>query len=378
MKSRVFCVALAVGLISVAVARGRAQEEFPYQIFDRYLEPLVEQIGMPGLTAVIIQGGKIAWSNNYGFADVENKIRPTIDTPYPVGGITQAVTGTLVGVCIDRFGLDINHDIREFAPTFPLADTTVRYVLSHASGGRFKYDPTLYAALTHVVESNQSVPNRCLSQTYRQAIATEVLDRIGMTRSVPGLDLARAEGAAAREQFDEATWNRYQAVLRDVAVPYRIDAKGHATRSEYPNYGLDASTGLVSTAYDLAQFEIALDNSHVVPVPLSSSTLDQMWSNTIVGITNNGLEQKLMMPTGLGWFVTKESGQTLVWSFGYIPDAGSALIVKLISPSTTLTPSKRLTLILLANSGGLAKGYDLENANVTSSPFVKVFLRLFI
>jgi hypothetical protein len=40
-------------------------------------------------------------------------------------------------------------------------------------------------------------------------------------------------------------------------------------------------------------------------------------------------------------------------------------------------PSKRLTLILLANSGGLAKGYDLENAHVTSSPFVKVFLRLF-
>jgi hypothetical protein len=41
-------------------------------------------------------------------------------------------------------------------------------------------------------------------------------------------------------------------------------------------------------------------------------------------------------------------------------------------------PRKKLTLIMLANSGGLAKGYDLENANVTSSPFVKVFLRLFI
>jgi hypothetical protein len=41
-------------------------------------------------------------------------------------------------------------------------------------------------------------------------------------------------------------------------------------------------------------------------------------------------------------------------------------------------PEKRMTLIMLANSGGLAKGYDLENASVTSSPFVKVFLRLFI
>ena len=45
---------------------------------------------------------------------------------------------------------------------------------------------------------------------------------------------------------------------------------------------------------------------------------------------------------------------------------------------TTTCVDKRLTLILLANSAGLVQGYDLENANVTSSPFVKVFLRLFI
>ena len=35
------------------------------------------------------------------------------------------------------------------------------------------------------------------------------------------------------------------------------------------------------------------------------------------------------MPTGLGWFVTTESGQRLVWTFGHIPDASSALIVKI-------------------------------------------------
>jgi CubicO group peptidase (beta-lactamase class C family) len=148
-------------------------------------------------------------------------------------------------------------------------------------------------------------------------------------------------------------------------VPDRIDARGRPSRSEYPSYGLDAAGGLVSTAYDLAQLEMALGN-RTVPVPLSFSTLNQMWSNQIFRINNIDLE----MPTGLGWFVTKESGQTLVWTFGHIQNASSALIVKM--------PSKQLTLILLANSGGLAQGYDLENANVTSSPFVKVFLRLFI
>jgi hypothetical protein len=41
-------------------------------------------------------------------------------------------------------------------------------------------------------------------------------------------------------------------------------------------------------------------------------------------------------------------------------------------------PDKKLTLILLANSGGLANGYNLEQGDATTSPFVKIFLRLFI
>lgn len=361
MKTRVFLLALALGIGVVAAAPGSAQDQFPYQIFERYLEPLVQQIGMPGLSAVIVQDGRIAWNKNYGYADVEKKIPAEIFTPYPVGGITQAMTGVLMGVCIDRFRINIDdQDIRNFTPSFPVANTSVRQVLAHATDGRFRYDPALYSALTGVVESKD-----CFNQTYRRTAAVEVLDRLALTRSVPGLDLARPEGDAARSLFDDATVKRYQAVLADVAVPYRIDAKGRAVRSEYPSYGLDASGGLVSTAYDLAQFEMALDRG----VPLSASTLDKMWSNASFTFPTPTAPTTIVMPTGLGWFVTTESGQRLVWTFGHIQDAASALIVKM--------PSKRLTLILLANSGGLAKGYDLENAHVTSSPFVKVFLRLF-
>jgi hypothetical protein len=41
-------------------------------------------------------------------------------------------------------------------------------------------------------------------------------------------------------------------------------------------------------------------------------------------------------------------------------------------------PRKNLTLILLSNSDGLTAGYNFEQGDVTTSPFVKVFLRLFI
>src|SRR4029434_3073294 len=113
MKFRLFILALAIGSLVVPGREGAAQEQFPYQIFDRYLGPLVQDIGMPGLSAVIVQGGadgargRIAWKGEYGYADLERKIPATIDTPYAVGGITQALTGVLMGVCIDRYGFDI-------------------------------------------------------------------------------------------------------------------------------------------------------------------------------------------------------------------------------------------------------------------------------
>jgi CubicO group peptidase (beta-lactamase class C family) len=101
MKFRIFCVALAIGTLIVPGRRGSAQEQFPFQIFERYLAPLAQQIGMPGLSAVIVQGSadgtrsRIAWKGEYGYADLERKIPATIDTPYAVGGVTQALTGVL-------------------------------------------------------------------------------------------------------------------------------------------------------------------------------------------------------------------------------------------------------------------------------------------
>jgi len=373
MAFRLFVVVLAVAAVLMTGRRGAAQEEFPFEIFGRYLESLVPQIGMPGVSAAIIQtpltGRPVIRKYNVGYADLERKIPARFDTPYPIGGVTQAVTGVLHGVCIDRFTsvFNIDNDIRSIVPAFPVAATSIRQVLSHSTDGRFRYDTALFSHLTQVVESPP-----CLDQPFRKAIASEVLDRIpgGMRRSVPGMDINRPEGAAARALFDDATVRRYQGVLTELAVPYRIDDRGRASRSDYTSFGLDATTGMVSTVEDLANFEIQLDRRD--GVPFSSSTIDKMWSNQSfdLPIGAGGSMVKVVMPTGLGWFVTVESNQTLVWTFGHIRDAASALIVKM--------PRKRLTLIMLANSGGLANGYNLENATVTSSPFVKVFLRLFI
>jgi CubicO group peptidase (beta-lactamase class C family) len=364
MKSRLFFAVLAIATLILPNGRGAAQD-FPYQVFERYVEPLAQQIGMPGLSAVIVRNNRIEWHRGYGFSDVETRTpADSLGTLYAIGGVTQAVTAALIGVCVDRFGFSIDGPIRGHVPTFP-HNVSIRHVLAHASESRFRYDATAYAALTRVVED-------CMQMPFRLATATEILDRpvqvlarAGqmMPSTVPGLDLDRPEAEAARQLFEPRVVSIYQSLLRRVAVPYRIDRNGRHTRSEYPSYGLDAASGLVATAYDLASFETALD----LGIPLSRSTLNQMWSNAVVV---DGPGNRINTPTGLGWFVQNASGETLVWTFGHIPDASSALILKM--------PRKNLTLIMLSNSGGLAAGYNFEQGDVTTSPFVKVFLRLFI
>ena len=361
MKQRLFLAALAIG--ALILLRGEpAAQELNYQIFGRYLEPLAQQIGMPGLSAVIVHNNIPVWDKGYGFADVEAKRPADRDTPYPIGGVSQAVTGVLAGICVDRHLLAVDEPIRTYVPAFP-NDARVRHLLAHASEGRFVYDPARFAQLTTVLD-------RCMGQPFRASLASEILTRLIMTRSVPGLDMR--DNAAARALFDTTRLARYDDVLRDIAVPYRIRA-GRYSRTEYAPSSVDAATGIIATAYDLAKFEGSLDDTEAIKdnIPIDSSTLATLWTRQTFDRQNfAGETESYTTPTGLGWFVQTASGVPLVWTYGYIPDTASALIVKM--------PTKHLTMILLSNSDGLAAGFNFERGDVTTSPFVKVFLRLFI
>ncbi|MGH9383069.1 MAG: serine hydrolase domain-containing protein [Vicinamibacterales bacterium] len=358
MKSRLSRIAAAVGLAVTLAWSGAAQPQFPqtlpYAIFERYVEALRQEGGIPGLSAAIIRNGQIGWIAGFGREDIGRAIPASPDTPYVIGGITQAISALLLGICVDRHLLEVDDPIRRWALTFPESAASVRNVLAHASEGaptgRFRYDPALYSALTHVVDA-------CSEKPYRQFLADEIIERFGLARSVPGIDITDASNVA-RQLFEPGRLSRFDDVVRRLAVPYRVDRFGSATASQYPSRSIDAATGMVASVYDLARLDAALD----VGVPVSLKTLNDMWSAASFGAGS--------LPTGLGWFVQTSFNERLVWQFGLLPDAGSGIWLRV--------PGKRLTLILLANSPGLATGLNLEQGDVTVSPFVKIFLRLFL
>ena len=316
-------------------------------LFERYLESLRQQSGIPGLSAAIVQDGRVIWDGGFGFQDVDGLVRATADTPYPLLDISQALSSTaLFERCLERHELELTDRVRRWNDKFGDDTTTVAQLLAHIASGSFRYDAGRFAALTTVIE-------QCSRGQFPRILADRILSRVGMTSSVPSHDLA--DETPTRRIFTNDERSRYDSILKRVAMPYKVDSRGRAARSEYARPTVSASTGLVTTVRDLAQFDRALDDNILV----HPDTRRQAWEPAASSL-----------PTGLGWFVQRYNGERIVWHFGVARDAYSALYVKV--------PGRNLTLILLANSDGLAAPYTLANGDITVSLFAQLFLKLFV
>lgn len=347
-------LAAVVGLVAGAAPPSVA-DDFVLLRFEQYLDSLREQAGIRGLSAAVSQDGRIAWERGFGLADVEGSVAARPDTPYPVGGLTQPLSATLILTCAERGRLDIEQPLGAGSASVPEPGARVRHVLSHTShnppGTSFKYDEARFAALTPVVD-------RCSERAFRDDLDLEVIRRLGLVDTVPGLNALDA-AAGATPPVDPAVVARWESVLRRLAKPYRVDARGRAAPSSYPSRNLDAASGLVSTVRDLLRFDVALDEG----VLLKPDTLALAWTNPLA-------PDGRPLPSGMGWFVQTYQGQKVLWHFGYLPDAGSALLIKV--------PARRLTMVLLANTDGLTAPFPLAAGDLTVSPFGRLFLRLFL
>jgi len=327
-------------------------------VLDSYLEAFRKQAGIPGLSAAVVRDGVIIWEKGYGYQNTASRIPATPDTPYLVGDLSGTVAAVLLLECSERRQLYLDDPIRKYGGELPEAGVTIGQVLSHTIPGLeepFSYSPERYAQLTAVMEHCGE------ARSYRKSVAM-LLDDAAMQDSVPGTDLWHSDTVLREGEFDGDTVDRYRRVLDRMAVPYKVDTRLRAERTELPPITMNASGGLVSTVRDLARLDARLDSNHI----LLQETLDAAWNPVVTpaGFVPAGF----VSPMGLGWFVQSHRGQRVVWHFGNIGNAYSSLLLKL--------PDQKITFILLANSDGLSASFQLPAGDVTKSLFATLFLRL--
>jgi CubicO group peptidase (beta-lactamase class C family) len=298
------------------------------------LEHLRQALLIPGLSVAIVQDGNILWAGGLGYRDEAAHLPATEHTRYPIASLTKSFTAVTAMQLVEHKRLNLE----DFARKFGLEDgprVRVRHYLSQMSevepGTRFLYNGDRYNRLTTILETASGKPLGALFEN-------EIFRPAGMSETTAG-----AAGSPDSR--------------KEIAQPYSVTSEGRITKLAYSPAPVEAASGIVSSAIDLAKFDAALDANTLLKPALKWD----MWAPAI--------SQLGPTPYGLGWFVETWRAQDLVWHYGQLPGY-SALFLKI--------PRKRLTLILLANSSTLSSPFPLQFGQVLFSPFASAFLRDFV
>jgi CubicO group peptidase (beta-lactamase class C family) len=359
MRRPLVLFTLAVSLSAGVVAR--AADDLVVSRFSDYLDALRIQAGIPGLAATLIRPGEPNWEGAYGKQDIDRAIPAQPFTAFELDSTTQLLSTAIILRCAEEGKLSLDDRIGQFSngdSPSPDAAATIRQVLSHTSSGAeglvFAYRPERLDSLAGPIA-------KCTGKPLRDAML-DLLERLIMMDSVPGLEVAQipaASAASVTPGIPAATLQRFTSTLERLATPYAVDSKGRPSQSQYVATSLTPASGLISTVRDLAQFDTALKRG----VLLLPESLAAAWTPPL---DQNGVR----LPHGLGWFVQSYNGERIIWQFGVSDNASSSMIITV--------PGRGITLILLANSQGLARPFSLAAGDAIVSPFARVFLSFFV
>ncbi len=337
--------------------------------FKQELIALRKQDKVLSLSVALVHDGEIVFAEGFGWQDHDAEEPTTKDTSYLVASITKTFTGaTLLAMDADDH-LDLDDPFTTLsdwdrrcewltnAKTIfsrgtledgtvvvpPRCDTPIslRQVLQHRVNGepgkRFLYNPIVFGRLSNWVEENTD-------RSWRDWMRHYVIDPAGLQNVAAGW--RDPHGSEA---------------LRNLAPPFRHapEQSDGLDPSALPNPELNASSGIIASAVDLANYSIALDDERILPAALR----EQMW-------TPPRDDDGQMAHYAYGWWVQQWQGHRMVWHGGWWPDAYAGLLLKL--------PDDDWTLVALGNTDGLHWGNPINRARVHEAPVAKLFLETFI
>ena len=106
---------------------------------DEFILEKMKENPFPGLSACIVKGNKLVWSQGYGWADVEREIPMTADTIQNIGSISKTITATAVMQLWEKNRFKLDDDVNKYLsfkvrnPRFPDEPITFRQLLTHRS-----------------------------------------------------------------------------------------------------------------------------------------------------------------------------------------------------------------------------------------------------
>lgn len=394
--------------------------------FEHILERFRRDLKIPGMAAVVIKDQKIIWSKGFGYADRDERIEATPETPFHLASLTKPLAAVLALQLSERNVLDLDQRFSKYgvAPVAP--DARLRHFLTHTSdppsGSIFRYSGNRYGYIGIAMKG-------ATGNSFRTLVEQNIMQTLNMENTAPNFvdpellerffSYLKAKGA--RTAITDERGNEYErcslydygdprypatyalasnliaGALEDARIerdcfriPRSLTIDG-ATRSTFGEFWL-ADNRYVRVYRNLAR-PYELDS-------LGNPVLGQysMFFNPAAGLISTvadlakfdiALDENRLItaaskayafsparspagerfPYGIGWFVQEFDGVTLVWHGGEW-DCTSALYLKV--------PEEEITFIILTNASSLSSGFSMGEGDVLNSGVGLAFLRLFV
>ena len=194
-----------------------------------FIERGLEQLGVPGASLSLVQGGQVVFAGGFGVKELGKPEKPDASTLYMIASNTKAMTTMLLGRLVDQKKVTWTTPVTKLLPQFKLgnADTTSKVLVEHLIcactglprqdfewllefanatpdnalatlgtmqptskfGEMFQYSNPMAAAAGYVV-GHVLFPEVELGAAYDRAMTAEVFGPLGMTSTT--FDFARA------------------------------------------------------------------------------------------------------------------------------------------------------------------------------------------
>lgn len=329
------------------------------QTIEEKVDARRKELGIPGMSLVIVHEDKVIYMKGLGYKDHENKVSVTPDTQFAIGSATKAFTALSVLMTADEGKLSLDDNPKKLLPYFKMYDAetdkniTIRDLMCHSSGlnrtdiamitgkltraeliqvaaqakptaklrEKFQYQNIMFTAAGELVTQAQR-------QAWEKFVPERIFKPLGMTNSTMSM-----------KQMTKAS-------DRSLGYDYNFDTKETKQRP-YRDIDQVAPAGSInSSARDMGEWlRFVLGGGMVGGKRLVSEKGFAEWLKPQMKMNPAGT-----VNYGLGWMLRKWNGLTVVEHGGNI-DGFNSLVA--------MIPEKKLGFVMLTNVTASSMGNDI-------------------
>ncbi|HEX8637064.1 MAG TPA: serine hydrolase domain-containing protein, partial [Pyrinomonadaceae bacterium] len=321
------------------------------------LEARRKELGIPGMSLVIVKDGEIVYMKGLGYKDFARQIPVTPDSQFAIGSATKAFTALSILMSQDEGKISLSDNPKKYLPYFKINDPeidskiTIRDLLSHSSGlnrtdlamvsgklnreelikvageakptaklrEKFQYQNIMFTAAGEIVAKVQK-------QSWEKFVPERIFAPLGMTNSTMTVaEMQKSKDFSLGYDYNFDTKETRNLPTRDLAE-------------------ISPAGSINSSARDMAQWlKFVLNGGTANGKRLISEKGFEEWLKPQMKVAGK-------MSYGLGWFLQDWKGLKVVQHGGNI-DGFNSLVA--------MIPEKNLGFVMLTNVTGSSLGNEL-------------------